>query len=67
MARYILKKERNQYVIIDKFPPWASGKKEVVIERFNEDDYDLAKETFDIYIDEERKNKSSQLDRKERR
>lgn len=65
MNRYLLKKEKNEYVIIDKFPPWTSGKKEVVIERFDENDYDLAKETFDIYIDEEKNNKFSQLNRKE--
>lgn len=56
--RYILKKQQNEYVIIDKFPEWAAGKHEVVIERFSEDEYDIAKEVFDIYI-EESKNKSS--------
>lgn len=64
MERYILKKQNNSYVIIDRFPVWASGKHEVVIEQFSEDEYDIAKETLDIYIDEN--NKSRQRDRKEK-
>ena len=57
ILRYKLEKQGSQYVIVDKFPV------ETVIEVFDEDEYDIAKETYDIYIDEE--NKSSQLDRKE--
>lgn len=55
--RYKLIKQGSKYVIVDKFPV------ETIIEVFDEDEYDIAKETYDIYIDEE--NKSSQLDRKE--
>lgn len=62
MERYILKKQNNTYVIIDRFPPMA-GRRETVIERFSEDEYDIAKETLDIYIDENKK--SRQRDRKE--
>lgn len=61
MERYILKKQNDSYVIIDRFPVWASGKHEVVIEQFSDDEYDIAKETLDIYIDENKK--SRQLDR----
>ena len=57
ILRYKLEKQGFQYVIVDKFPV------ETVIEVFDEDEYDIAKETYDIYIDEEKK--SSQLDRKE--
>lgn len=63
--RYLLKKQQNEYVIIDKFPEWASGKREVVIERFSEDEYEIAKEIYDMYI-EDANNKSSWLDRKEK-
>lgn len=63
--RYLLKKQQNEYVIIDKFPEWASGKREVVIERFSEDEYEVAKEIYDMYI-EDANNKSSWLDRKEK-
>jgi len=56
--RYLLKKQQNEYVIIDKFPEWASGKREVVIERFSEDEYEIAKEIYDMYI-EDANNKSS--------
>ena len=65
MDRYILKKQNNSYVIIDRFPVWSSGKNEVVIETFPEDEYDIAKETLDIYIDENKK--FSQLNRKEQK
>lgn len=60
MSRYRLEHHKDKYVIIDKYPY------EVIIEDFYEDEYDIAKETFDIYIDEEKRNKSSQLDRKEK-
>lgn len=60
VSRYKFAQIGNQYVIIDKFPF------ETVIETFYEDEYDIARETFEIYIDEEKRNKSSQLDRKER-
>lgn len=59
-SRYKLEHKNGKYVIIDKYPY------EVIIEEFYEDEYDIAKETFDIYIDEEKRNKSSQLDRKEK-
>lgn len=56
--RYLLKKQQNGYVIIDKFPEWTSGKREVVIERFSKDEYEIAKEIYDMYI-EDANNKSS--------
>ena len=64
-SRYILKKQGSGYVIIDKFPEWSAGKQEIVIERFAEDEFDLAVETLGIYIDEEKK--SRQRDRKEKK
>lgn len=48
-SRYKLEYQNGKYVIIDKYPY------EVIIEEFYEDEYDIAKETFDIYIDEEKK------------
>lgn len=59
MSRYKLSQIGNQYVIVDKFPF------ETVIETFYEDEYEIAKETYQLYIEEEKQNKSSQLDRKE--
>lgn len=52
-SRYKFRKQGDKYVIIDKFP------EEVVIEEFYDDEFDIALETFNIYIDEEQKNKSS--------
>ena len=58
MSRYRLDKQGDKYVIIDKFPY------EKVIETFYDDEYDIAKETYELYKDEEKS--SSQLN-KERR
>lgn len=57
-GRYVFEMCGDKYVIIDMYPV------PTIIEWFNMDEYDIAMDTFNIYIEEE--NKSSQLDGKEK-